>query len=164
MSGPADPLEAMNQDVSLPELPAEGTPAALAALRQTWTTEREKIQGQLDQALHQSLKALESDLTRSRELTQAREVLAFRESLGMVKPPAPEMVASGKDANAPAPTPAPVPATGASASLAAATKDKPFENSLGMKFVPVPITGGPTDGQISCSACGRRGWKITKNL
>jgi serine/threonine protein kinase len=28
-----------------------------------------------------------------------------------------------------------------------ATKDQPFVNSLGMKFVPVPITGGPTDGQ-----------------
>ena len=28
-----------------------------------------------------------------------------------------------------------------------ATKDKPLINSLGMKFVPVPITGGPTDGQ-----------------
>ncbi len=32
-------------------------------------------------------------------------------------------------------------------SPAAATKDKPFENSLGMRFVPVPITGGPTGGQ-----------------
>ena len=30
---------------------------------------------------------------------------------------------------------------------AAATKDAPFVNTLGMKFVPVPITGGPTDGQ-----------------
>ncbi len=30
---------------------------------------------------------------------------------------------------------------------ATATKDAPFMNSLGMKFVPVPITGGPTDGQ-----------------
>jgi formylglycine-generating enzyme required for sulfatase activity len=28
-----------------------------------------------------------------------------------------------------------------------ATKEQPFVNSLGMKFVPVPITGGPTDGQ-----------------
>jgi len=28
-----------------------------------------------------------------------------------------------------------------------ATRNKPFENSLGMKFVPVPITGRPTDGQ-----------------
>ena len=30
---------------------------------------------------------------------------------------------------------------------AAATKEAPFVNSLGMKFVPVPITGGPTGGQ-----------------
>jgi serine/threonine protein kinase len=30
---------------------------------------------------------------------------------------------------------------------ATATKDAPFVNSLGMKFVPVPITGGPTDKQ-----------------
>jgi len=29
----------------------------------------------------------------------------------------------------------------------AATKDAPFVNSLGMKFVPVPILGGPTAGQ-----------------
>ena len=28
-----------------------------------------------------------------------------------------------------------------------ATKDNPFANSLGMKFVPVSITGGPTDGK-----------------
>ena len=28
-----------------------------------------------------------------------------------------------------------------------ATKAAPFENTLGMKFVPVPITGGPTDKQ-----------------
>jgi serine/threonine protein kinase len=31
--------------------------------------------------------------------------------------------------------------------FAGATKDAPFVNSLGMKFVPVPITGGPTDKQ-----------------
>jgi hypothetical protein len=34
-----------------------------------------------------------------------------------------------------------------SSSVATATKDAPFVNSLGMKFVLVPITGGPTDGQ-----------------
>ncbi len=28
-----------------------------------------------------------------------------------------------------------------------ATKEAPFINTLGMKFVPVPITGGPTNGQ-----------------
>lgn len=33
------------------------------------------------------------------------------------------------------------------AGAAAATKDAPFVNSLGMRFVPVPITGGPSDGQ-----------------
>ena len=30
---------------------------------------------------------------------------------------------------------------------AAATRDQPFVNALGMKFVPVPILGGPTSGQ-----------------
>jgi formylglycine-generating enzyme required for sulfatase activity len=34
-----------------------------------------------------------------------------------------------------------------SADAAAATKDAPFVNTLGMKFAPVPITGGATDGQ-----------------
>jgi hypothetical protein len=29
----------------------------------------------------------------------------------------------------------------------AATKGAPFVNTLGMKFVPVPIVGGPTGGQ-----------------
>jgi len=53
------------------------------------------------------------------------------------------------------PLPVPVPSLVAIASpkpitepaLTQATKEKPFENSLGMKFVPVPITGGPTDGK-----------------
>ena len=31
--------------------------------------------------------------------------------------------------------------------IASASKDKPFENSLGMRFVPVLITGGPSDGK-----------------
>jgi hypothetical protein len=40
------------------------------------------------------------------------------------------------------------PATTASkSSSVTATKDAPFVNTLGMKFVPVPITGGPTGGQ-----------------
>jgi formylglycine-generating enzyme required for sulfatase activity len=33
------------------------------------------------------------------------------------------------------------------ASPSSATKDAPFVNTLGMRFVPVPITGGPTSGQ-----------------
>ncbi len=31
--------------------------------------------------------------------------------------------------------------------IAGASKDRPFVNSLGMKFVPVPIEGGPTSGK-----------------
>ena len=38
-------------------------------------------------------------------------------------------------------------AGGSKSSAATATKDAPFTNSLGMKFVPVPITGGPTTGK-----------------
>jgi hypothetical protein len=36
---------------------------------------------------------------------------------------------------------------GAEATISSATKEKPFVNTLGMKFVPVPILGGPTGGQ-----------------
>jgi len=35
----------------------------------------------------------------------------------------------------------------ARATVATATQANPFLNTLGMKFVPVPITGGPTNGQ-----------------
>lgn len=38
--------------------------------------------------------------------------------------------------------------TGQPKGPAAATKDNPFANSLGMKFVPVPITTGPTAGKV----------------
>ncbi|MDF1814449.1 MAG: SUMF1/EgtB/PvdO family nonheme iron enzyme [Verrucomicrobiales bacterium] len=37
--------------------------------------------------------------------------------------------------------------TGSKGSPGAATRDQPFENHLGMRFVPVPIEGGPTDGK-----------------
>jgi len=36
---------------------------------------------------------------------------------------------------------------GAEATIASATKDAPFINTLGMKFVPAPIIGGPSAGQ-----------------
>jgi hypothetical protein len=41
----------------------------------------------------------------------------------------------------------PAAAGGSSITPANTTKDAPFTNTLGMKFVPVPITGGPTDGK-----------------
>ncbi len=33
-------------------------------------------------------------------------------------------------------------------SIPTTTREQPFENSLGMKFVPVAITGGPSDGKV----------------
>jgi serine/threonine protein kinase len=39
------------------------------------------------------------------------------------------------------------PPASSAAAPSTASKDAPFINSLGMKFVPVPITGGPTDGK-----------------
>jgi serine/threonine protein kinase len=50
-----------------------------------------------------------------------------------------------KPANQNAATPPPV--APAASFLSKTTKDAPFVNSLGMKFVPVPIVSGPTAGQ-----------------
>ena len=51
-----------------------------------------------------------------------------------------------KAVRTPAPSPAPLVPDPAKTS-AVATKKAPFVNTLGMKFVPVPITGGPTSDQ-----------------
>jgi hypothetical protein len=50
--------------------------------------------------------------------------------------------APGSQASHLTPTP-----SGGTPDFLSATKDAPFVNGLGMKFVPVPITGGPTGGQ-----------------
>lgn len=106
----------------------------MTALRATWTTEREKIRADLDGKLATSLKALETDLTKARDFEKAEALLAYRESLAggtrsvVSAEPKP---ATGPDGAGPSRT---------SADLARATKDAPFENSLGMKFVPVPGT------------------------
>jgi formylglycine-generating enzyme required for sulfatase activity/serine/threonine protein kinase len=67
--------------------------------------------------------------------------------------------ATAGNASAAPPPPSTSPSLPISSSSASATKDAPFTNTLGMKFVPVPITGparsaspsdaggGPTDGQ-----------------
>lgn len=137
---PADPVAAVSDATAL-SLPAldEGSPEPLVALRQTWTNESAKINATLEAALQQSLQVLEADLTRARDFESAKAVLAWRESLhaeGSAGTPArmeAGAVASatteeaGKSARAPS-------------DLSAATKDEPFENSLSMKFVPVPGT------------------------
>ncbi len=148
---PADPLAAA-ADASAGTLPAlpEGSPAPLATLRQTWTTESDKIHTTLDAALRQSLQALESELTKGRDFENAKAVLAWREGLAKGTP-APGAMAAVANPALPATTPSPpgsspTPATqgtsaGADPVLSRATKKEPFVNSLGMKFVPVPDTG-----------------------
>lgn len=78
---PADPVEAVQaRSPGLPDLP-ESSPDTLETLRQTWTSESGKILDSLGEALRQSLKVLESELVRARELENARDVVAFRDSL-----------------------------------------------------------------------------------
>jgi len=49
------------------------------------------------------------------------------------------------------------PGAAVSLTAASAAPEKPFENSLGMRFVPVPITGGPSEGKtIRFSICETR--------
>lgn len=48
----------------------------------------------------------------------------------------------------PSPPPRPVEPSPSTRTPEWATKEKPFENGLGMRFVPVPITGGPTGGKL----------------
>lgn len=140
---PDDPVSAVLDNVTLPDLPS-GTPEALVGLRKIWTTEWQKIRGKLDTSLQQSLKKLESDLTKGRKIEHAKIVYAYRESLLSSNLVATAGLVTTKKLAVPSPG-----ATGAMAdkSLAIATKEKPFENSIKMRFVPVLVTGGPTDAQ-----------------
>ncbi|MEX2577525.1 MAG: SUMF1/EgtB/PvdO family nonheme iron enzyme [Verrucomicrobiales bacterium] len=124
-------LLAARERATLSALP-EGVPEASKTLRATWTVEREKIRVDLDGKLQTSLKALEAELTKARDFEKADVVLAYRESLATAAPSADTL-----------PVSTPLPATGPapSSDLVQASKDAPFENSLGMKFVPVPVPG-----------------------
>ncbi|MEX2581235.1 MAG: SUMF1/EgtB/PvdO family nonheme iron enzyme [Verrucomicrobiales bacterium] len=123
-----DAMVAAGEPAVLPELP-EDAPESLAALRQTWTAERQKIGENLATALKQSLQALESELTRAREIDTAKAVLAFRKSLGALAAPEAGQAMPAS------------PGTGPSKDdPLRASKEQPFENSLGMRFVPVPGT------------------------
>ena len=139
-----DPVAVTEERATLPDLAAD-TPAGLVSLRTIWTGERQKIRATLDGALQDSLKSLEGQLTKSRDFANAGKIQTYRESFTLAKPGA-VVVSASESPAAPDETPGSSSGT-ASTALASATKDKPFENSLGMKFVPVPITGGPSDGK-----------------
>jgi len=141
-ASPADPIAAGGALPLLPELEAlpSDAPEGLVGLRQAWDREAEAILVDLDGKLQQSLQALEVELTRAREFEQAKAVLEYRESLEQKGGEAVAMAG----AVVAVPDSAAVPGSGAMATppsdLASATKEEPFENSLGMKFVPVPGT------------------------
>ena len=115
-----------------------------------------------DEALLQKLVAeledLQKRITTTGNLDKALLVKAEKERIaagGATGPQAPAPAAPQvKVASAPAveppkvqPVVAPPPASPSPAPLTQATKEHPFENSLGMRFVPVPIIGGPSGGQ-----------------
>ena len=116
------PQDAASSVRAWPKLPAlaDGAPDGLVDIRRVWEIERGKLQADLDGKLAQSLQALESELTKARRLEEALVVLAFRESL-------PDGSAG-------------IPARNESDGPQQATKEQPFVNSLGMKFVPVEGT------------------------
>ena len=135
-----DPRAAVSQSVALPELPGDA-PETLVTLRQTWTSESGKILAALDATLQQSLQVLEVELTKARDLEKARAVMAYRESLGEASSNVTSVgQAEGRPALRLPPQAAGAAALQPSPDLARATKDAPFENTLGMKFVPVPGT------------------------
>lgn len=139
-SKPKDPVAAVRENVQLPEL-AKGTPDALVSLRKIWYSEWGKISAKLDGALQQSLKTLETDLTKQRKLENAKTVMAFREALLTNRPKSVAVVEK---------KPIGVPVTSGTitdSAIEVATKEKPFVNSLKMRFVPVKITGGQTRGK-----------------
>lgn len=137
----ADPVAAVESSVALSPLP-EGSPEALTALRGVWDGEHAKIRSDLEAKLAQSLQVLEGELTQSLKLDEAQAVLSWRE--GFVESPVDKAADLG--AKTPAATGTRTMTSGKS-DPARATKEQPFENTLAMKFVPVPITGGPTDRQ-----------------
>lgn len=116
---PDDPVSAVAKPLSLPRLD-DSASEDLAKLRKTWNDESSKIERQLRRSLGKSLQALESELTKVRMLEDAQVVLALRGSL--------EESATEDFPERP-------------------PREPPYENSLGMRFVPVSIAGGPTAGK-----------------
>lgn len=125
----------------LPDLAPEA-PQPLQQLRATWNHETGKIDKGLEDTLIPSLKALESDLTKARNLEAAQTVQALRTVI--------EVNRGGSGGEAPAKAAPASPASGSDTSTdrpREATADRPFENELKMRFLPVAIIGGPSAGK-----------------
>ncbi len=115
---------------SLPQLDANA-PASLQRLRGIFDTETTKIETNLLTLFDKTLNTVQSDFVKANEIEKARQVEKFRNSLPLPKVKV-EPIKSQK-ADEPASTNSPA--------IKSATKERPYVNSLGMKFVPVPGTG-----------------------
>ena len=138
-------------------------PLALLTLRGSYDA---ALKGYLDEAARGNeaalqkylvdLEGLQKRITMAGDLKKALLVMAERERLiaGASHPQPAPIAPEVKVAPVPVPEPVKVPPVVSSppmkfgtVGIADATKERPFENSLGMKFVTVPITGGPTSGK-----------------
>jgi len=143
----ADFAQVIEQNLTATEvkpLPALATAAdsatpRLEELRDIFVREVAKIENTLITSLDQSLATVQASLVQADKLTEARAVEDYRKNMLAVFKTG-HSAASSSIAAAPQ-------TNGTTSNPAEATKDRPFVNSLGMKFVPVPITGGPTDGK-----------------
>jgi formylglycine-generating enzyme required for sulfatase activity len=125
--------EALALGKGVPATDDEGAPSALKQLRDTYRqaagrleAERVKKLQPLQAAFAKALDGLVTTLTKEGKLDEAMMVKRRRDELAAAVP-------------APAPTTLGVPST-AITPVGRATKESPFANSLGMKFVPVPGT------------------------
>ena len=118
-------------------------PKRLHELRDILVKEIIRTEYTLVAALDQSLATVQTTLLRDGKQEVAKLLEDYRKQM-MAAFPKPEETAVIAAPAAPKPAPPPPPAAPASttgaATPAAATKDKPYINALGMKFVPVPGT------------------------
>tara|TARA_R110002096_G_scaffold187584_10_gene367082 strand:+ start:1160 stop:4438 length:3279 start_codon:yes stop_codon:yes gene_type:complete len=117
-----DPFSSIASSSTLDPLPAEA-PQGLSNLRGIWITERKRISSLLSSYLIESLQALEVELTKAADLENASTVKNLKDSIG-------------KDSSTP-----PLVPTNEAEMPSATLPDRidPFENSIGMQFVPVQV-------------------------
>jgi hypothetical protein len=123
---------------SVPETDEPGTNSEVVRLRGIWRQEKERMDKERNARLkgiaeqHDAvMRRIEERLTRELKLEEAKAVRERRDSLEQI-------VKAGAGGGLPKTVLGS--ASGWASSPASATKDKPFINSLGMKFVPVPGT------------------------
>ncbi len=128
-----DEIQRIKDKVPLPSSD-DGVVPALAKFRGTYrgqlavlTDARQKAAAPIIQQFGAALAAYQEELTKAGKLDEAFVVRDYRTTDLAVK-------LTGK------------PLVG-SLTVASAAPEKPFENSLGMRFLPVPIVGGPTAGK-----------------